>query len=178
MIMNMRWLACILFFLSFGASCQKNIPMDKPVCENAAFEKTVNKLLSYTIPVISVEDVYQNMDTYTLLDAREWEEYKISHLPNARFVGYKTFSANQLKGVDKKAPLIVYCSVGYRSEKVGEKLKAMGYENVHNLYGSIFEWVNHEFPIVNIEGESTRQLHTYNRDWGRHVEPDKCEKVH
>ena len=42
----------------------------------------------------------------------------------------------------------MYCSIGKRSEKVTQKLKKAGYNNVSNLYGGIFEWVNQGNEVV------------------------------
>jgi hypothetical protein len=71
---------------------------------------------------------------------------------------------------------VVYCTVGVRSEKVGEKLKAAGYQNVRNLYGSIFEWVNQGNPVVDNQGKPTQQVHAYSRVWG--VWLNKGEKIY
>ena len=38
--------------------------------------------------------------------------------------------------------IIVYCSIGVRSEDIGEKLKELGYTKILNLYGGIFDWKN------------------------------------
>lgn len=75
---------------------------------------------------------------------------------------------------DKK--IVVYCSIGYRSEKIAERIQAMGYE-VSNLYGSIFEWVNQGNQIVDNTGKETKELHTYNRKWSKWVEPDSVQKT-
>jgi rhodanese-related sulfurtransferase len=45
--------------------------------------------------------------------------------------------------------------VGYRSEKVTEKLQKAGFTQVSNLYGGIFEWVNQGYPIVNQSGATS-----------------------
>ena len=80
--------------------------------------------------------------------------------------------------LDKKTPIVVYCSVGYRSEKVGEKLKAAGFLNVKNLYGSIFEWVNEGNPVVGNDNKATAKVHTYNKTWSRWVDKKNIEKVY
>jgi hypothetical protein len=71
----------------------------------------------------------------------------------------------------------LYCSIGYRSEKIGEKLKDAGYTNVQNLFGSIFEWVNQELPVENSKDEIVKKVHTYNRLWGKWVDKKKTERV-
>ena len=112
-----------------------------------------------------------------IFDAREEEEYLTSHIKGARYLGYKKFDEQKLAGVPKNAKVVVYCSVGYRSEKIGERLQKMGFTDVSNLYGSIFEWVNRGYPVVGQNGEPTRRIHTYNAKWSQWVDNDDAEKV-
>lgn len=91
----------------------------------------------------------------------------MSHIPNAIFVDYDNFSGEAVQGYDKEAPVIVYCSVGYRSEKIGEKLEELGFSNVRNLYGGIFDWKNKGHEVVNSAGLETDSVHTYNENWSQ-----------
>jgi hypothetical protein len=61
----------------------------------------------------------------------------------------------------------VYCSVGYRSERIGEKLLKLGYTDVVNLYGGIFEWKNQGLDVYNSSNYPTDSVHTYNKSWGK-----------
>ena len=81
------------------------------------------------------------------------------------------------EGVPKDSTVVLYCSIGYRSEKVAEELRERGFTKVYNLYGSIFEWVNQGLPVVDTTGEQTRKVHTYNAKWGRWVDKKQAEKV-
>jgi len=110
------------------------------------------------------------------LDARELEEFEVSHLRNARYVGFNNFSLEVIKDIPKTTPIVVYCSIGVRSEKIGEKLLAAGYTNVKNCYGSIFEWVNQGNEIVDMQNQPTKKIHAYNKKWGVWV--NKGEKVY
>ena len=74
--------------------------------------------------------------------------------------GYKSFDADALAGVKKSAPVVVYCSVGYRSDQIAAKLIKLGYTNVHNLYGGIFDWVNTGYPVFNENGRPIRSTDT------------------
>lgn len=142
------------------------------------FEKKIEGLIDHSVPVISCERLEKKMSTPNLylLDAREKKEFETSHLEDAVWVGYNTFSPESLADVPKDGIVVVYCSVGYRSEKIGEKLKNMGYSKVYNLYGGIFEWTNRTYPIVNEENEKTSKVHAYDQDWGRWL--NKGEKVY
>ena len=116
-------------------------------------------------------------DAYTLLDARELEEYTTSHIPNAKYIGYEDFDISRLEGLSYDTPIVVYCSVGYRSEKITNKLKTAGYQNVYNLVGSIFEWVNQGHLIEDKNALPTQTLHTYNKAWSKWVDAPKIKKV-
>lgn len=133
--------------------------------QNRAYRALLHTLLSHNVPEISVQEAAVNASQYLFLDAREAEEYEISHIARARWVGYETFNLSCLKGEDKNTPIIVYCSVGYRSEKIAEKLLAAGFQKVWNLYGGIFEWVNAGNPVYNAAGP-TEEVHAYSRSWG------------
>ncbi len=126
---------------------------------------------SESIPHISVDELQKLRlnDTIILLDAREPKEFEVSHIADAIFVGYNKFSSEEMveKITDKKAPIIVYCSIGVRSEDIGEKLEQLGFDNVKNLHGGIFEWKNKGYPVVDSEEKETEKVHAYSRLWGK-----------
>ena len=142
------------------------------------FEKEIENYLDKTISTITVEQL-ATMDSgrFVLLDAREKEEYDISTIPGSSYIGYDDFNIKSIEHLPKGQPIIVFCSIGYRSEKIGEKLKKAGYGRVFNLYGSIFAWANAGLPLHTPMGNSTDKLHTYNKKWSKWVENPKVEKV-
>lgn len=120
-----------------------------------------------SVPYITVEELAKK-EHIVLLDTREKVEFETSHIENAICVGYDKFKLKKIKKIlpkDKNAPIVVYCSLGIRSEDIGEKLQKAGYTNVYNLYGGIFEWKNKEQSVVNDKGETTENIHTFNEDW-------------
>ena len=133
--------------------------------QSRAYDLTLKALLSHSVPEVSVAQVKEMKDV-VLIDAREWNEYKVSHIKNAMFVGYDQFEITKLKSIIKKQKIVVYCSVGYRSERISERLKGAGFINVSNLYGGIFEWVNQGNPVVDEKGKETDHIHAYSKTWG------------
>ena len=93
---------------------------------NLEFEKEVDSYLNYSVPAITVKNLIQIKDDVILLDARETKEYEVSHIPGARYVGFDDFDDSVLSDIDKDNRIVVYCSIGFRSEKIGEKLKKLG----------------------------------------------------
>jgi len=144
---------------------------------NPKFKKKIDRVLSESVDFITVDELKSNTDSYYILDAREKEEYTTSHIPGAHYIGYDDLDLSALEGIPKDKPIVVYCSIGYRSEKVGEKLLDRGFMNVQNLYGSIFEWSNRGFPVYNSEGQATTKVHTYNKRWSKWVDNPQVEKV-
>ena len=98
-----------------------------------------------------------------LIDVREADEFNVSHLPGALHLQTGQAIAELVR--DTEAPIVVYCSVGYRSAGVADELQALGYSNVLNLQHSIFEWANRDLPLLNGAGE-TDLVHPFNRAWG------------
>lgn len=135
---------------------------------DSEFEEMLDGLLKGSAPAIRARQLLEREDGVVLLDARPKEEFDVAHLKDARRVGFDDFDPASVKDLPKDKPVVVYCSVGYRSEKIGEKLKALGFTNVSNLRGGIFDWYNLGLPVFNAEGETDR-VHPYDKKWGRWV---------
>ena len=145
--------------------------------KSAAFSDKINELLSFSVPVISVTEAHK-LKSVVFFDAREEEEFKVSHIPGAKYVGYRSFDEDLLDQIAKDQKIVVYCSIGYRSEKIGEKLKKLGYSKVYNLYGSIFEWANEGYALENAQGKVTKKVHVYNKKWSKWMTNENYEKVY
>jgi rhodanese-related sulfurtransferase len=159
-------------FLLFLGLYQTAMPQVK--CKS--FQFLLNTILSAKTPDINIKEAAANKNNYTFLDAREAKEYNVSHIPDARFVGSEQFELLAISDLPKNKPLIVYCSIGKRSEKITKELLKEGFSNVRNLYGGIFEWVNEGNGVVDNENKPTSKVHTYGRFLGRFLE--KGEKVY
>lgn len=149
-------------------------------CGQQTYDQKLQSLYKNTVSLIQPKEVKTKLNTedVVILDTRSAKEYSVSHLPNAQFVGYDHFNISQVEDIPKDKEIIVYCSVGYRSEKIGEKLKEAGFENVSNIYGGIFQWKNEDFDVVNQEGKVTDSVHTYNKRWSKWLEEGKGIKVY
>jgi rhodanese-related sulfurtransferase len=121
------------------------------------------------VPYISVQELASSKMNALLLDTREPNEYDVSHLKGALCVGYDDFDIEKFQEnhPDKNQEIVVYCSLGVRSEAIGEKLKGVGYTNIKNLYGGIFEWKNYSFEVYNSEQIPTDSIHAYSQAWSK-----------
>ncbi len=144
----------VLFVVGFGFS-QESI------------SDLLNKYNTKSIPYMSVQELAMPKTKAVILDSRELKEYVTSHIENAIYVGFDKFNIETVlnKLNNKNEQIVVYCSVGIRSETIAEKIKKAGYKNVFNLYGGIFEWKNERFPIYNSEGLETEEVHIFSKEW-------------
>lgn len=142
-------------------------------------DKLLQKWNKRNVPYMSVETLALPKTKAILLDAREEKEYKVSHLKDAICVGYDHFKLKETLAKlpeDKNAKIVVYCSLGIRSETIAYKLIKAGYTNVYNLYGGIFEWKNADFKVIDTLGNTTEKVHTFNKSWSKWLK--KGEKVY
>lgn len=122
------------------------------------------------MPYISVQQLKMDMSDYLILDTRKKEEFDVSHIPGAMWVSEKVDEHIYAFAKAKKdQPIVVYCSVGIRSEDFGERLKKVGFTNVKNLYGSIFAWKDEGYEVQNNKKQPTDSVHVFSKVWGKYL---------
>jgi rhodanese-related sulfurtransferase len=140
-------------------------------CEvSLKIEAALKKMLKGSVPIVSTNMLADSMSSesdWVILDSRELAEFEISHLPGAKWVGYSDFSILRLSGVSKNAKVVVYCSIGVRSENIAEKLLTSGFSNVKNLYGGIFAWANELKTLIEPNQKPTLAVHGYDQNWAK-----------
>lgn len=154
----MRIIFCLLLLVSTATLGQKKL------------DRLLKKYNTNSVPYISVEDLSTQAENVFLLDSREPKEFEISRIKNAICVGHDKFNINKtLKKLpkDKNTKIVVYCSLGIRSEDIAEQISKAGYKNVFNLYGGIFEWKNKNQTVVNSKEKTTENVHAFNKEWGK-----------
>lgn len=157
----MRLLFILLALQISLASCSQ----DGRVTNNT-YGIMLKALLDHSVPEMAVSEV-DTSEGLTYVDARSREEFEVSHLKGAIWIGYDDFDASRVDDLSKADTILVYCSVGYRSEKIAEQMEELGFAHVYNLYGGIFEWKNQGHSVVNPNGEITEEVHAFDKNWGR-----------
>jgi len=122
------------------------------------------------VSVEELEGMLETGETPLLLDVRAPEEFAVSHLPGAVRAETVAEARAAMEG-EPGRPVIVYCSVGYRSAKLADELRQAGYPQVRNLEGSIFAWANAGHPVYR-DGDEVHKVHPFNRRWGRLLRED------
>ncbi len=112
----------------------------------------------------------RNRPKPVLFDVRTPAEWNVSHLRGARQVDPEASAQEAVQDLPKETPIVTYCSVGYRSGKIAERLREAGYTHVQNLEGSIFAWANEGRPLI-ADGKPVTHVHPFNAAWGRLLDP-------
>jgi len=160
----------VIKYLIISILCLESCARDdssQAVGASPTYARMLRALYRNTVPTVAPAALARELSQPTsplLLDVRTPTEFKVSHLRGARFVDYDSLANVTLAGVDRTRPVVVYCSVGYRSERLGERLHALGFRHVRNLYGGLFEWVNEGHPVYDARGR-TRNVHPYSALW-------------
>jgi rhodanese-related sulfurtransferase len=101
-----------------------------------------------------------------LLDARSAEEFGVSHLANAQRLDPATPDAEIIQQIPKDRPIVVYCAAGYRGSQMARRLRALGYADVANLSGGIFQWANEGREIYRGD-QLIREVHSFHAAFRR-----------
>lgn len=144
------------------------------VFSQTTIESILNKYNDKSVPYIHTESLKNRAREALILDSREKKEFEVSHLGNAQYIGFEEFDNLVLEklssdlSADKNRLIVVYCSIGVRSEIIGKKLMKHGFTNVYNLYGGLFEWVNKGGSVFH-KGIQTQKVHAYSKKWSRYL---------
>ena len=139
--------------VKIGSIIQKSIP---PVCftKGAVVKTDQGKIKIENITNENTIDGYKVIDVVTTTNTDK----------NIIFIKKNSLGK---KIPNKNEAIVVYCSLGIRSETIGETLKASGYTNIKNLYGGIFEWKNKNFKVYNNKQIETDSIHAFSKTWSK-----------
>ncbi len=128
----MKKILILFLLISSTVSAQKKL------------DKLLDKWNTRNVPYMSVETLAMPKTAAILLDARDEKEFNVSHLENAIRVGYDDFKTKETIAIlpkDKSTKIVVYCSLGIRSETVAHKLiQGRIYQCLQFYMEGIFEW--------------------------------------
>ncbi len=121
-------------------------------------------------------DLLKAGEDVLLLDVRDAAEFQISHLPGSVLIDpeistdqFMARFGTQLAG----RKVLLYCSVGVRSSRLGERIRAeaaaRGATGVYNIRGGIFAWHNYGKRLDKEKGQ-TELVHPYSTRWSRYLD--------
>src|SRR5438270_12870402 len=113
------------------------------------FEKLVSEVKKHVSEISPLEAAEAAKgDDALIIDVRDPEGSKASHIPNAKTVSRGTLEIEIEELVpDLSRPIICYCGGGGRSALAAESLQRMGYTKVKSMAGGFKAWQAEGLPI-------------------------------
>jgi len=99
-----------------------------------------------------------------ILDARSQREYEISHIKNAKRIGFEDFDTERIWMLRRTLPIVIYCTTGDRSRILAAYFAEMGFQDVKILDGAIIEWSNEQLPLFDKKNLRTTQVHILKKE--------------
>lgn len=101
------------------------------------------------IKEVSINQVKEHLEKYTIIDIREITELAKGMIPNASHIprGLLEFVVTQAHNgaIKDGMPVLLYCQKGSRSVLAARSLEEIGYTEVYSLKGGYEEWAK-QFP--------------------------------
>ena len=98
------------------------------------------------IKELSAQTLKEKIDSHDelyLIDVREDHEWSSGHIPTAIHIGKGIIERDIEKTIpDIDAPIVVYCSGGFRCALVADSLQQMGYTQVYSLDKGSQGWMD------------------------------------
>ena len=138
------WLIALVRPLVFGGCGDAETTLDW-----TSVEQLITKEFA-RVPVLTTTELEALLSDPShevgLLDAREADEYAVCHLHGAHIATSEDDAVVVLEQLDAavkpEVVIVAYCSAGYLSAALVQRLHAKGFTNAVNLEGSIFAWAN------------------------------------
>lgn len=103
-----------------------------------------------------------------VVDVRSAEEFGVSHADGALHCPWQNNTVKGWEQLPKDQPIVVYCSVGKRSELAAEFLMDHGFQSVTNVYGGLFGAFN-AAQAIDQDHLVMQRIHGYNTRWGQWI---------
>jgi len=100
---------------------------------------------SFELSPLEFKKAFEQDPAAVLVDVREQYEWDICYIDGARLLPTSSFDP-ATSGLDKEAPIYLYCYKGQRSMTALKELWNAGYKNLKNLKGGIDLWAGEVDP--------------------------------
>ncbi len=138
-------------------------------------------MVGYTF--LSVDEVYQNMDKYAIVDVRSAYEYRVEHIKGALSAPVDAIEAYFKKGIiPKDKPVVFYCACPHHlSEIAASKAELFGFKEVYIINEGFFGWRDKGYPTEGLrKGEKPNEFTVagYARKEGQPVKFSRVWFIH
>lgn len=133
----------------------KKTQKDKKKKDRAAFDAELDALVDeevrFDIPVITgyqLKELSESGDPLIVLDARAKEDYDKKHIKNAKWIGEEDFSIERIWMLDQSKTIVLYGSMGGKTEAIAQQLEKVGFKKIYNLHGNLDEWAKYKYVVL------------------------------
>ncbi|QMT60276.1 rhodanese-like domain-containing protein [Legionella sp. PC997] len=96
----------------------------------------------------TLKEKIERQEPLHLIDVRESNEWDTGHIPTAIHLSKGIIERDIEKKIpDLNAPVLVYCSGGFRSALVADNLQKMGYSNILSLETGLQGWLDDGYSL-------------------------------
>jgi Rhodanese-related sulfurtransferase len=97
---------------------------------------------------LTPEEVFRRLEdgAITLIDVREADEYRATHIAGAKLVPLSAFDPHKLPAEPGK-PIVFHCGIGGRSAKAVAACQAAGVAVDTHMKGGIKAWIAAGLPV-------------------------------
>jgi len=163
-----RAYSTILAIIAIGCQGIQGESLDAVVATVSRLHPVANVDVSELRDSIASETVRERL---VMFDVRKVEEFEVSHLESAVRVDPDISADAFLKqygNMLKDRTAVFYCSVGYRSSILVERIAKVKGDSTRlvNLRGGLFQWYNDGLAVYDSVGV-TNKVHRFSAYWGR-----------
>ncbi|MBN2113759.1 MAG: rhodanese-like domain-containing protein [Acidimicrobiia bacterium] len=117
-------------------------------CGGGAEAATREPVIETISPVEAADLLADPPAGLVILDVRTPEEFAAARLADAVNLDfYATTFADELAGLDRSVPYLLYCRTDNRSAEVREMMRSLGFLEVHEIDGGIVAWAEAGLPF-------------------------------
>ena len=132
------------------SSAKDPVNMAGFVAENILTNKT--KIISWS----DLESQRNDTDA-CLIDVRTYQEFRLSHIPNAKNIPLDELR-NHLNEIPRDKKIFIYCAIGLRGYIGSRILLQNGFDNVYNLNGGFKTYENAIKPQNNVPKKQSKDI--------------------
>lgn len=98
---------------------------------------------------ISVDEVFQNLGKFTLIDVRREDEYfgELGHIKGAMLSTLQTDFQDYVEQLSPDGDYVFVCRSGQRSSIAGTLAQEKGVVNAYNMVGGMIAWNEKKYPV-------------------------------
>jgi len=139
------------------------LPIVEPTWPDHLEQIVVEAREEFAVPTVTVRGRAKLPPGLVVVDVRDTKESAVSVVPGARVLDTKA-KRRAFVEEEHETPVLVYCTAGWRSAEFTRELRDAGVD-AYNLEGGLCAWALYGQALVDAQGEPTRRIHGYSKDW-------------